>query len=447
MTRCRSTNGAVLPLRKSDLLSGRKIAVQALGCRTNLAEAEALASEFEACGAQIVTVGTCDAAVILTCSVTSVADRKSRQLIYRFRRENPRGCVVVCGCWAQGADEAEARKMGVSLLVGNRHKSEIPGLVAQWLEGDASSFFALRDAMGRRWDDLELTRSPYFGRAFVKIQDGCDHRCTYCIVPLLRGPSVSRPLDSVVAEARRCASAGRCEVILTGVHLGLYGRDNGSSLAAAVRALSAVEGVSRLRFGSLEPFSIGDDLLEALAESKVFCRHLHLPLQSGDDEVLRRMGRGHSAEDYLNLVRRLRSALGDDLHVSTDVMCAFPGETERAFSNTLSLLDAARIGRVHSFRYSPRPGTAAADFPRQVPSDQALERSERLKRASLRRLDEEARRWIGKGVEVLFEGTGRGRSQGYTREYFEFRPIKKSIYNEVLLMTVKSAFHGVLSGE
>ncbi|MGI6076311.1 MAG: tRNA (N(6)-L-threonylcarbamoyladenosine(37)-C(2))-methylthiotransferase MtaB [Pyramidobacter sp.] len=440
-------NGAGLPLRKSDLLSGKKIVVQALGCRTNLAEAEALASEFEACGAQVVNGGACDAAVILTCSVTSVADRKSRQLIYRYRRENPKSCIVVCGCWAQGADEGEARKMGVSLLVGNRRKSEIPRLLAQWFQEKDPTFSALRGVMGRRWDDLELTRSPYFGRAFIKVQDGCDHRCTYCIVPLLRGPSVSRPLESVVAEARRCVSAGQCEVILTGVHLGLYGRDIGSSLAEAVRSLSAVDGVRRLRFGSLEPFSIGDDLLEALAESKAFCHHLHLPLQSGDDEVLRRMGRGHSAEDYLNLVRRLRSALGDDLHVSTDVMCAFPGETEQAFSNTLSLLDAARIGRVHSFRYSPRPGTPAADFPRQVPLDQALARNERLKQASRRHLDEEARRWTGKNVEVLFEGTGRGLSRGYTREYFEFHSIKKSIYNEVRLMTVKSTFDGVLSGD
>lgn len=441
------TNGAGLPLKKTDILSGKRIAVQALGCRTNQAEAEALASAFADRGAEIVRAGACDAAVILTCSVTSVADRKSRQLVYRYRRENPGACLVVCGCWAQGADESEAEKMGISILVGSRHKSEIPDLTAGWFAEKSPVFTVVRGTPAHQWDCLELLKSPYYGRAFVKVQDGCDHRCTYCIVPLLRGPSVSRPMDDILKEARRCAAAGQFELILTGVHLGLYGHDNGSSLAALVRSLSAVDGLKRLRFGSLEPFCISDDLLSALAESKIFCRHLHLPVQSGDDEILRRMGRGHTAEDYLALVRRLRAALGDDLHISTDVMCAFPGETEQAFDNTLSLLDAARIGRVHGFRYSLRPGTPAAEFPDQVPLETALARAERLKQVGQKCLEREAERWIGRNVEVLFEGTLRGRSQGYTREYFELHPIKKSIYNDLRKMLVKSAVHGVLEGE
>lgn len=440
-------NGAELQLKKSDILAGRKIAVQALGCRTNQAEAEALASAFAARGAVIVQSGLCDAAVVVTCSVTSVADRKSRQLIYRFRRENPQACLAVCGCWAQGAGTEEAEKMGISLLVGSRRKSEIPDLVAQWFAEKNHVFKAVRGFPERRWDGLELLKSPYYGRAFIKVQDGCDHRCTYCIVPLLRGPSVSRPQDDILEEARRCAAAGQFELILTGVHLGLYGRDSGTSLAELVRALSAVEGLKRLRFGSLEPFSIGDDLLEALAESDIFCHHLHLPVQSGDDEILRRMGRGHTAEDYLKLTERLRAALGSDLHISTDMMCAFPGESEQAFENSLSLLDAARIGRVHGFRYSPRPGTPAAEFPCQVPLETALDRAERLKQAGQKCLEREAERWLGRNVEVLFEGTLRGHPQGYTREYLEFRPLKKSIYNELRPMLVKSVVHGILTDE
>ncbi len=436
-----------MPSRKSDALAGKRVAVAALGCRTNLAEAEAIASEFERRGARVVKDSPCDAAVIVTCSVTAVADRKSRQLVYRFRRANPGACVAVCGCWAQGAAEADARRMGVSLLIGNRHKSEIPDRVAQWLENAESGLSVLRGEMGRNWDALELERSPYYGRAFVKVQDGCDHRCTYCIVPALRGPSVSRPIKSVLAEARRCAASGQFELILTGVHLGLYGRENGESLAALVRELEKIDGVRRLRFGSLEPFCIGDDLLEALAESKIFCRHLHLPVQSGDDEILRRMGRGHSARDYLDLTARLRSALGEDLHISTDVMCAFPGETEEAFANTLALLKAARIGRVHGFHYSPRPGTPAADFPGQIPQAVAFDRAARLKEAGVASLAREASRWIGREVEVLFEGELRGRSQGYTQEYFEFRPLNESIYNDLRKMTVLSASDGILYGE
>ena len=278
------------------------------------------------------------------------------------------------------------------------------------------------------------------------MQDGCDHRCTYCIVPVLRGPSVSRPVADILAEARRCAAAGQFELILTGVHLGLFGRDSGESFAALVRALDSVEGIQRLRFGSLEPFSIGDDLLEALAQSPRFCRHLHLPVQSGDDEILRRMGRGHTAADYLKLVERLRAALGSDLHISTDVMCAFPGESETAFENTLALLKAARVGRVHGFHYSPRPGTPAAAMSGQIPTEIALARAERLKKAGRECLAAEARRWIGREVEVLFEGRQRGRAQGYTRGYFEFRPERESIYDELRKMTVVSSKNGVLWG-
>ena len=370
-----------MPSPKSEPLRGRRVAIQALGCRTNLAEAEALASAFQRRGALIVDEPPYDAAVIVTCSVTAVADRKSRQLINRCRRAGENVCVAVCGCWAQGVGEKKAAAMGVDLLIGNRFKGELPDRVARWLEDRARSFEAVRGDMGRRWDSLELDRSPYFGRAFVKVQDGCDHRCTYCIVPVLRGPSVSRPVADILAEARRCAAAGQFELILTGVHLGLFGRDSGESFAALVRALDSVEGIQRLRFGSLEPFSIGDDLLEALAQSPRFCRHLHLPVQSGDDEILRRMGRGHTAADYLKLVERLRAALGSDLHISTDVMCAFPGESETAFENTLALLKAARVGRVHGFHYSPRPGTPAAAMSGQIPTEIALARAERLKKA------------------------------------------------------------------
>ena len=249
----------------------------------------------------------------------------------------------------------------------------------------------------------------------------------------------------IYAEARRCAEKGQFEIVLTGVHLGLFGRDSGETLAGLVRALEQVEGVKRLRFGSLEPFSIGEDLLEALAESKIFCRHLHLPVQSGDDAVLARMKRGHTVDDYLKLVSRLRAALGDDLHISTDVMCAFPGESEAAFAGSLALLDEARIGRVHAFRYSPRPGTPAAVMDGQIDGDIAKERMECLRRAAANCLEREARRWVGRSVEVLFEGEMRGYSQGYTREYIEFRPENASYYNQLRKITARSQNRGILS--
>ena len=440
-----TTGAGSLPKSSEAPLSGRRVLIHALGCRTNAAEAEALANAFERAGAVCVDEPPFDAAVAVTCSVTAMADRKSRQLLHRLRRQAPDACIVACGCWAQGAAQKSVERMGVSLLVGNRYKAEIPGLVAEWLSSHGDETAIMRGRMGSRWDPLQLECSPYYGRAFIKVQDGCDHRCTYCIVPARRGPSVSRPSADIIAEARRCVGAGQFELILTGVHLGLYGRDSGASFAGLIRSLGQVEGLLRLRFGSLEPFCVGDDLLEALAESKIFCRHLHLPVQSGDDAVLARMGRGHTAADYLALTCRLRKALGSDLHLSTDVMCAFPGESEAAFANTLKLLDDAQIGRVHAFHYSPRPGTPAAMMPVQVDRETALDRMERLKAAASVCLEREARRWLGRRVEVLFEGEKRGRTQGYTREYFEFRSNEGNFYNELREMTVKSIKNGILS--
>ncbi len=429
------------------MLKGRRVAVQALGCRTNLAEAESIASAFVCRGALIVEEAPFDAAVIVTCSVTAMADRKSRQLIHRFRRLSPGACIVACGCWAQGVGEDLARGMGVNLLVGNRLKSEIPDRVERFFEEKSPKFQALRGTPPRRWDALELDRPLHHSRAFIKVQDGCDHGCTYCIVPSLRGPSVSRPAGDILEEARRCLGAGCLEIVLTGVHLGLFGRDSGESFAALIRGLGALEGLKRLRFGSLEPFCVDGELLDALAETPSFCRHLHLPLQSGDDGVLRRMGRGHGAEDYLALVRRLRDALGQDLHISTDVMCAFPGESEAAFQNTLDLMKAARIGRVHGFRYSPRAGTPAASMPCQVESSVAEDRAERLKRAGLEQISAEAARWVGREVPVLFEGEARGKSQGYTPQYIEFHLKDGKIFREERLVRAVSQNQGVLFGD
>lgn len=425
-------------------------------------------SEFKRHGAVIVPSSPFDVAVVVTCSITSVADRKSRQIINRLRRECPNACLVACGCWAQDASVDGAQKMGVDLLVGNRLKWKIPSLVSEWLyekslnrgfrsNGEsplnenfsltpAKSVSVFRGEIGREWDALELDSSPYFGRAFIKVQDGCSHGCTYCIVPQKRGPSVSRPIKSVIEEASRCVNSGQFEIILTGVHLGLYGRDTGESLAELVNALGRVDGVKRLRFGSLEPFSIGDDLLEALAQSKIFCHHLHLPVQSGDDEILRLMGRGHSAQDFLDLVLRLRATLGEDLHVSTDIMCAFPTESEKAFQNTLDLLNAARIGRVHGFRYSPRPGTPASVMKGGIPHEVAQDRINRLCAAAYYCLEREAKRWVGRDVEVLFEGTRRGHPQGYTPEYIEFHPLGENIYNSLKFVNVHYQKSGILFG-
>ncbi len=401
------------------LLAGRRIRIVTLGCRTNLSEAEALASAMEARGASFADDASWDAAVLVSCSVTGEADRKCRQAIRRLRREQPGGLLVVCGCWAQAADEEQTRALGVDILVGNRRKSDIPELVTRCLSERSPGQVVLRGDVRNdmRWDGLRGGGPVMHTRAFVKVQDGCDHFCSYCIIPYVRGRSVSRPTEDVLDEIRSVAAAGCREVVLSGIHLGDYRPENGESLAALVARVAETPGVGRIRFGSLEPFSVDETLLRVLSDTPAFCRHLHLPLQSGDDGILARMRRGHTARDFLDLVARIRRSLGDDVHISTDVLVGFPGETPEAFDNTLRVLERARIGRTHAFPFSPRKGTPAASYPDRVPDGILSERVHRVRDASDARLAAYARRFSGRTVRMLVEGGSDAGVEGLIPEY------------------------------
>jgi threonylcarbamoyladenosine tRNA methylthiotransferase MtaB len=389
-----------------------------LGCRSNLYDGEALAGELAARGAQIVDrPERCRAAVIVSCSVTAVADKKCRQAVRRARREvEEDGVVAVCGCWAQGLDAQEARALGIDLLVGNRRKSALPDALEAALE--APGFIDMRGDLDG-WDPLKLERPILRTRAFLKVQEGCDHFCSYCVIPFLRGRSISRPLEEALEEARRLTAAGCGEIVLTGIHLGMYGRDRGTSLAELARRVSRAPGLTRLRLGSLEPFALDDNLLEALAESPVFCPHLHLPLQSGDDGVLALMRRGYGADDFARVCGRAREKLGEDLHISSDVLVGFPGESEGAFQNTLALMRRAELGRIHVFPYSPRRGTTAAALPGGVSPQAASERASAALALGEELLTRYASRFVGRDLAVLAEGEADAArtALGYTRHF------------------------------
>lgn len=398
-------------------LRGRSVWVHVLGCRSNLCEGDFLAGDLEARGALVTRDPEgCSAAVIVSCSVTAEADRKCRQAVRRARRTvGEAGVVAVCGCWAQGAAADEARELGADILVGNRRKGELTDALEAMVR-DGRAFRDLRSDLlrDRRWEELPVARPVFHTRAFLKVQEGCDHFCSYCVIPFLRGRSVSRPADRAMDEARRLLDAGCREIVLTGIHLGMYGRDTGSSLAELVRALSALPGLERLRLGSLEPFALSDALLEALGESPVFCPHLHLPLQSGDDGVLSRMRRGYTADDFARICGRARERLGDDLHISSDVLVGFPGEDESAFGNTLRLMRRAGIGRAHVFPYSPRRGTPAASFEGRVGPAALSARAAEAAALGNELLDAYAARFVGRTLPVLPEG---GRCSGYTPHF------------------------------
>jgi threonylcarbamoyladenosine tRNA methylthiotransferase MtaB len=401
-------------------LAGKKIWIYSLGCRSNQYEGEALANAFADAGAELVdSPEGCDGAVLVSCTVTAMADKKCRQAVRRARRVSRKAVIAACGCWAQKITSGEALSLGISILVGNRRKGELPGLLARAFLEESPSFVEDRVDVLRsgEWDGLSLTRPLLHTRAFVKVQDGCNHFCSYCAIPYVRGFPVSRDPGEVVSEIQRVAASGCPEVVLTGVHLGLYGKYGTISLAELVRRVASVEGIKRIRFGSLEPFGLDDELLDTLSGLPRFCRHLHLPLQSGSAAVLSRMKRGYGPEEFLALAEKARSCLGEDLHISTDVLVGFPGESESDFSDTLSLMESCRFGKVHVFPFSPREGTEAWNYPGRIPRDTVLRRTREALSAADGLLARYSSRWIGSDVPVLAEETAENSFQGLTPSF------------------------------
>jgi threonylcarbamoyladenosine tRNA methylthiotransferase MtaB len=404
-----------------DPLRGVKFRVIPMGCRTNLFECEALCCSFVESGAARSETKDFDVAVLVGCSVTSEADRKCRQILRRLRREKKDALIIAAGCWAQKATIEEAAGLGVDCLVGNRLKHRIPAIVREMLlsgrrtEQPRIEMVDVSNFSG--WEDLRLLRPQTRTRAFVKIQDGCDHGCSYCIIPALRGKGVERdPLD-VLQEVERIALSGCREVVFTGINLGVYGRNSGMPLGELVKRSGDIEGIARIRFGSLEPFAVTETLLGDLSATAQFCPHFHLPLQSGDPDILRLMRRGYTPEDFLAHVEMARSFFGEDLHISTDIIVGFPGESEDAFDRTLSLLVSAGTGRLHVFPFSSRDGTVAASIPGRLKGPEIRSRVERSIALGKDLLDSYSGKWIGKRVDLLVEGRTGGMMEGFSSHY------------------------------
>ncbi len=424
------------------------ILVHVLGCRSSLYEGEFIANELILHGHEITDdiKSNFNAAVIVTCSVTSEADKKCRQIIRRVKRSlNDKGVLAVCGCWSEKIDPVQAQELGINILTGSRHKNILPGILDGYIKNDCKKFLDLRTEFNNNnheWEELKISKPVIHSRAFIKIQDGCDHFCTYCIIPFLRGRPVSRPVNNVIEEVKQVISNGAQEIILTGIHLGLYGRDFGGSLADLINALSKLN-IKRLRMGSLEPFCLDENLLSALKNCESFCRHLHLPLQSGDDEILKSMRRGYTSCEFIKLCDRARDILGDELHISSDIMIGFPGETEKNFNNTLQTMRDSNFGRVHIFPYSERAGTLAVNFSdkvseqiKSIRKNQALELGREL-------LNNYASKFIGHDVKILIENN----SKGYTENYIEaviLKELNKINKNEIYTLKAVNMREGVL---
>ena len=443
----------------NSILKDKTFEVVTLGCRTNHYEAEAIASMLEARGARyrkFQSGGAPDILVLVTCSITAVADAKARKLIRRLRRRHPAALLVATGCFVQGKEDEEVLGLGVDVSVGNRLKATLPQAIEAWFESrnpSASRIDVLRREV--HWDDLRLDRPRIHTRAFVKVQEGCSRACSYCIVPSVRGPQVSRDPREVVREVAEITASGCREIVLTGIHLGGY-RHERAMLADLIAGLAAVPGLERLRLGSIEPFSIDDRLLSALAGLPAFCPHVHVPLQSGDDEILKRMRRGHTAADFVSTIRRIRAALGDDAHLSTDLIVGFPGEDEAAFERSLALIGDLGFGKIHVFPFSPRAGTPAAVMTDAVSRDQVKQRVARAGAFSAELLAKYAERWVSRSDTVMIEylqemtDVARPVATGWTRHYLKSyfqTACDKVTAGDIVTFVPKSTVRGILRGD
>jgi threonylcarbamoyladenosine tRNA methylthiotransferase MtaB len=388
-----------------------------LGCKVNQTETATLQHLFEHAGYETVPFdGLADVYIVNTCTVTHLSDRKSRQMIRRARRANPDAVIVVTGCYAQVSPEDVMEIPEVDLVIGTHSRDKLPELVQEAKKGRLNCVAPLEEKQG--FEALPATQSSERTRAFLKVQEGCRQFCSYCIVPYARGPLYSRRPEDAAVEASRLAAQGFRELVLSGVHLGSYGVDLPGDVALSdlLRHLIPVEGIARIRISSIEPTEITPDLVEVMCEYPKVCRHLHIPLQSGDDTVLHRMNRKYDAAEFLQLVRWLRVQV-PQIALTTDVMVGFPGETEEQFQHTMEIVQKCGFSRIHVFKYSPRMGTPAAKFPQQIPPPVKENRSKRLSALG----DELAARFrqefVGAQVDVLFEEVENGKIVGLTEHY------------------------------
>jgi len=394
-----------------------RVKLQALGCRLNEAELQTWARQLQQQGHQITRESAAaDLVVINTCAVTAEAVRKSRKLLHRVRRANPQARLVVSGCFASLDGEALAREQGIDLVIPNRDKDRLTAIATRELGLDA--------AVG---STPQPTTDPLFlrgrQRAFVKVQDGCRYRCTFCIVNLARGPERSRPIVEILAEIRRLSAEGVREIVLTGVHLGGYGSDIRGNLAALIRAVLADTDVLRVRLGSLEPWDLPETFWDLFKDRRLM-PHLHLPLQSGSDTVLRRMARRCGSGDFARLIGTARERVAD-FNVTTDIIVGFPGETPAEWRQTLTFVETLGFGHLHIFPYSPRAGTRAAVLPGQVDDRTKKDRSRQIHALGRRMKADTLARHLGRRLPVLVEGRYGGAVAdewfGYTPNYLPVR--------------------------
>ena len=385
----------------------KTVAGTTLGCKVNFYETEAMLALFAQKGYEIVDFNEpADIYIVNTCTVTNLGDKKSRQTLRRAKKQNPDALVIASGCYAQVAPEEVARVEGVNLIVGTKDRAQVVAVAESCLRDGAAQTNAVTDVRHERvFEPLSVDRLQERHRAFLKIQEGCDRYCAYCIIPYARGPVRSRPLTDVVEEVKRLAANGYKEVVLSGIHVASYGKDlDNMDLLRALEAVHEVDGIARIRMSSVEPTIVNDEFAVAAASMPKLCNHFHLSLQSGCDRTLQRMNRRYSAQDYRRAAETLREHI-KGVALTTDVIAGFPGETDADFEESYTFIETLGLTRLHVFPYSAKKGTPAAVYSDQIPKTIKEERAKKLSDLSENLHRTFIQQYVGKNVEVLFEKT------------------------------------------
>ena len=422
----------------------KKVALHNLGCKVNAYETEAMQEMLEHAGYEIVPFQEgADIYVINTCTVTNIADRKSRQMLHRARKMNPDAVVVAAGCYVQAQAEKQVIDPCIDIVLGNNKKQDLLTALQAYEEahGDLREVIDINHT--KEYENLHLTKQGEHTRAYIKVQDGCNQFCSYCIIPYARGRVRSRAKEDVVAEVTDLAKNGYQEVVLTGLHLSSYGIDfeNEDNLLSLIRAVHEIEGIKRIRLGSLEPRIITEEFVQAIAALPKMCPHFHLSLQSGCNETLKRMNRRYTSEEFYEKCEILRKYF-EKPALTTDVIVGFPQETEEEFETTYEFLKKICFYETHIFKYSKREGTKAAVMQGQIPEQIKAKRSARLIELGEknRRAYEES--FLGKTVEVLVEEksdvNGKEMWTGHTKEYMKIAlESEKNLQNCILNVQIK----------
>ena len=426
-----------------------KVAFYTLGCKVNQYETEAMEELFIKRGYEIVDSNDiADIYVINTCTVTNLGDRKSRQFIRRAKKINKNSIIAVVGCYSQIAPEEVEKIEGVDIIIGTVERNKIVDLCEKF-RTENSKINIVKDIKNyKRFENLNIEEIKSKTRAYIKIQDGCNQYCSYCIIPYARGPIRSRKLEDVLTEANKLAKANFKEVILTGIHIASYGKDLGNvSLIDVIEKVSQIKGIERIRLSSMEPTFIDEEFMKKAVKIEKLCDHFHLSLQSGSDTVLKRMNRKYTTKQYSKIVDLIKKYM-PNAGITTDIIVGFPGETDGEFNETCEFVKKIGFSRIHVFKYSPRRGTPASKFINQIHGSIKHERSEKLINIGNKLMDEFNSKYLGKVVKVLFEEEKNGFFEGYTTNYIRVKSkFNRNIKGKILPVKITRKENDFLIGK